>query len=110
MRQAALDAYPRGRASAFRDDGVEQDASRPSCEPGATHGNSKMKLWMYASKGISVRLDGATCRHTAWPSHVAFRLASESVEFEVKRTPQSGLRALTGGRGTDANAGSANTL
>jgi len=70
----------------------------------ATRGNSTMKLWMYASKGTSVKLDGTSCRRTAWPSHVALRLGSESVEVEVERTPQSGLTTLTGGWGWDANA------
>jgi len=63
-----------------------------------------MKLWMYASKGISVKADGATCGRTAWPSNVALRLGSESVEVAAERTPQSSLTTLTGGWGWDANA------
>ena len=56
-----------------------------------------MKLWMYASKGISVQVDGPTCGRTAWPSHVTLRLGSEFVEVEVERMPQSCLTTLTGG-------------
>jgi len=56
-----------------------------------------MKLWMYASKGISEQVDGANCGRTAWPSHVILRLGSESVEVEVERMPQSGLTTSTGG-------------
>jgi len=86
--------------------GSNKTRAGSSCGPVATHGNSTMKLWMYASKGISVKLDGTSCRRTAWPSHVALRLGSESVEVEVEveRTPQSGLTTLTGGWGWVANA------
>ena len=49
-------------------------------------------------------MGGATCGRTAWPSHVALSLGSESVEVEVERTPQSGLTTLMGGWGWDANA------
>jgi len=59
---------------------------------------------MYASKGISVQVDGATCGRTTWPSHVALRLGSESVKVEVKRTPQLGLTTLTGGWGWGVDA------
>ena len=65
--------------------------------PAATRGNSTMKLWMHASKGISVQVDGAICGRTAWPSHDTLRLGSESVEVEAERMPQSCLTTLTSG-------------
>ena len=47
------------------------------CGPVATRENSTMKLWMYASKGVNVKIDGTTCGRTAWPSHVALDLAQK---------------------------------
>ena len=77
----------------------------------ASRGNPMVKLWMYASKSISVKLDGATCGRTAWPSHVTLRLGSETVEVEVEveveGTPQSGLTTLMGGGAMGCKCGSA---
>ena len=61
----------------------------------------------YASKGVGVKLDKTTCRRTGWPSHVALKLGSETVEVEVEHMSQSDLTTLmswTGGWGWHVNA------
>ena len=79
-------------------DGVEQDTSRFVLWADRDTRKLDDESPDVCEQGISVNLDGATCERTAWPSHIALRLGSESVE--VERMPHLTLTTLVGGDGT----------